>query len=124
MKNTVKGVLLTGGVLLIVGCSTTHPAPHLTNNVQPMVMRSFALNPVPDFALEPPVCRRDESLFSDCGMESRSTTRSMLAEGMRENMMDNLSERLVSGLAGDSHKKNRNTNWRVKPNRLEWQYKF
>lgn len=126
MKNTVKGLLLTGGMLLAAGCTPTNPVPRLMsgNTQQPMVMKPFALNPMPDFAWGAPVCRRDDSLFPSCGLENRSTTRSMLVGGIRENMFDNLSDRLTTAFSGDSHKRNKNSRWRLKRDRVEWQYKF
>lgn len=127
MKNTtVKGLLLAGGMLAVAGCTHTPAVPHLGNAMQPMVMKPQTLNPLPDFAREQmPGCRRDDSLLiNNCGLESRSTTGSMLADSMRDGMFDNLSGRLVSGMSGTSRKKNKKSRWRLKRDRVEWQYKF
>lgn len=127
MKNTtVKGLLLAGGMLAVVGCTNNPSAPRLSNTIQPMVMKPQTLNPLPDFAREHmPGCRRDNSLLADnCGLESRSATGGMLADSMRDGMFDNLSGRLASGMSGSSRKKNKKSRWRLKRDRVEWQYKF
>lgn len=122
--NKVKGMLVTGILLALTGCAAT-PAHKLDARFSALnTIKSidpFTLRTAPSVSLEQRDCMRNGSLFVNCQMMKQEETRHMLAEGMRTGLYDQLSDRLF---ANDSVKKNRNSRWRLKRDRVEWQYKF
>lgn len=114
MKQTVfKGLLVATTLLGVTACGTTAPLRY--DNVrlitQPFVVRSN------DLLMENRVCANSSQLMRDC--ETLASNQFRLEDNVRDNVYENLSDKLFSG--GKRHKK---SHWRLKKDRVEWQYKF
>lgn len=114
MKQTaLKGLPVVVALLGVTACGTVAPLRY--DNVrlitQPFVVRSN------DLLLEQRVCTNSNQLMRDC--ETLANNHFRLEDNVRDNVYENLSDKLFSG--GGAHKKSR---WRLKKDRVEWQYKF
>ncbi|MEB4592696.1 hypothetical protein VSS37_17060 [Candidatus Thiothrix sp. Deng01] len=112
MKQTLVKGLLAGGMLLVVsGCETSRVAYRdLQLMEQPFTLRSS--NPDLDLRL----CRSAAPYLADC--EARRASYNSMRDNVRENVYDSLYDRLFTQDGGGK------THWRMKKNRLEWQYRF
>ncbi|UJS22762.1 hypothetical protein [Thiothrix winogradskyi] len=110
----VKGLLMLGMLLNLTACGTAS-APLSYDSIhsitQPLALRTN------DMQLQQRQCTNSYLLMQDCDTVVRRDVR--LSENVRENVFDNLSDRLFAN--GRSNAKAR---WRLKRDRVEWQYRF
>ena len=110
----VKGLLMAGMLLSVTACgSVSAPLPY---DAMRLMAKPFALR-TNDMQLQQRQCVNSNVLMRDCEMAVRREFR--LDENVRENVFDNLSDRLFAN--GHSNHK---TRWRLKRDRVEWQYRF
>lgn len=110
----VKGSLAAGMLLALSGCETAYTR---VNEVR-LVAEPFVFRSRDDLLLEQRKCINTHALLADCSTSANTGFR--LQDNVRENVYDNLSDKLFAG-SSRSGKKSR---FRLKKDRLEWQYKF
>lgn len=108
-----KGLLAVGVLLAISGCETNK----LSYANMRMIEQPFSLRSN-DPLLDQRLCSSSASYKADCDGIPR-TTAYAFRENMRANVYDNLSDRLFSSNVGG-----KKARWRLKKDRVEWQYRF
>lgn len=115
-KTASKGLLLAGTLLGMTACGTV-PTPLAYDSVR-LIAQPFALRSN-DLLLERRVCAASNQLMLDCEQITTRSNNFRFQDNVRDNVYDNLSDKLFA--SGGPHKKSR---WRLKKDRVEWQYKF
>ncbi|MGB3916871.1 hypothetical protein J9253_05470 [Thiothrix litoralis] len=118
----VKGLLLSATMVGVTACGT--PPSSLPYDSIRLMAQPFALRPNEirnDMLLEQRLCANSNLLMRDCktAVRSESRLKERLQNNVRENFYDNLSGKLFAN--GHSSSK---AHWRLKRDRVEWQYKF
>ncbi|QQZ27458.1 hypothetical protein HMY34_01060 [Thiothrix subterranea] len=111
---SVKGLLMLGMLLNVTACGTV--STPLSYHSIHSITKPFALR-THDMQLQQRQCTNSYLLMQDCDAVVRRDFR--LRDNVRENVFDNLSDRLFAN--GRSNGKAR---WRLKRDRVEWQYRF
>ncbi|WMP17527.1 hypothetical protein [Thiothrix lacustris] len=117
-----KGLMLLAMAFCVTACST--PTSSLPYESIRLIAKPFALRPAEmrnDMLLEQRLCANSNLLMRDCeaAVRSESHLKERWQDNVRGNLYDNLSDKLFAK-SGLSHK----THWRLKRDRVEWQYKF
>lgn len=108
------GWVAAGMLSGLSGCGSTYmPISEVRQMAQPFMLRSHD-----EVLLEQRKCTNTRVLLADC--DSRLNTTFRLREDVRENVYENLSDKLF----GNSSSGNSHSHWRLKKDRVEWQYKF
>lgn len=110
----VKGLLMLGVLLNVTACGTA--SMPLSYDSIPLITKPFALR-ASDVQLQQRQCMNSYLLMQDCDVVARRDFR--ISENVRENVFDNLSDKVFAN--GRSNAKAR---WRLKRDRVEWQYRF
>ena len=110
------GLLLSVTILGISGCGATMP-PSLPYDSIRLMAKPFALRSN-DVLLEQRLCANSNLLMRDCETVARSQFR--MKDNVRNNVYDKLSDKLFAAGATSSKK----ARWRLRRDRVEWQYKF
>lgn len=109
------GLLLSVTILGVSGCGTTMPSvPY--DSIR-LMAKPFALRSN-DLLLEQRLCANSNLLMRDCETVVRSQFR--MKDNVRNNVYDKLSDKLFAAGATSSKK----ARWRLRRDRVEWQYKF
>lgn len=110
----VKGLLMLGMLLNLTACGTVS-APLSYESIR-LIDKPLALR-ANDMQLQQRQCTNSYLLMQDCDTVKRRDAR--ISENVRENVFDNLSDKVFA-----KSRANAKARWRLRRDRVEWQYRF